>query len=167
MSVLSRARQGRDSHRELGWLQVLEDGRLTDSQGRVVSFKNTLVVMTSNVGSQVIAKGGNHQLGFALPTDDADGGAYVAMREKVMDELRGFFRPELLNRLDEVVVFRQLMQEEVRIAFIYGPRPASCALCYTYQQPRQGWDEMDRDNGNVVLVKTRGTPLETRLFRPR
>jgi len=94
-------------------LQVLEDGRLTDSQGRVVSFKNTLVVMTSNVGSQVIAKGGNHQLGFALPTDDADGGAYVAMREKVMDELRGFFRPELLNRLDEVVVFRQLMQEEV------------------------------------------------------
>jgi ATP-dependent Clp protease ATP-binding subunit ClpC len=96
-------------------LQVLEDGRLTDSQGRVVSFKNTLVVMTSNVGSQVIAKGGNHQLGFALPTDDADGGAYAAMREKVMDELRGFFRPELLNRLDEVVVFRQLMQEEVGI----------------------------------------------------
>jgi ATP-dependent Clp protease ATP-binding subunit ClpC len=94
-------------------LQVLEDGRLTDSQGRVVSFKNTLVVMTSNVGSQVIAKGGSHQLGFALNTGDADGGGYAAMRDKVMDELRGFFRPELLNRLDEVVVFRQLQQHEV------------------------------------------------------
>jgi len=94
-------------------LQVMEDGRLSDSQGRVVSFKNTMVVMTSNIGSSVIAKGGGG-LGFQLNTDDADGGEYARIRSMVMDELRGFFKPELLNRLDEVVVFKQLDKEEVR-----------------------------------------------------
>lgn len=94
-------------------LQVLEDGRLTDSQGRVVSFKNTLVIMTSNVGSHVISKGGA-TLGFQAQTEEEDGGQYSRIRSLVMEELRGYFRPELLNRLDEVVVFRQLDRLHVR-----------------------------------------------------
>lgn len=95
-------------------LQVMEDGRLTDSQGRTVSFKNTLIVMTSNVGSQVIAKGGGG-LGFEIPDDtEEDGGEYQRVRSLVLEELRSFFKPELLNRLDEVVVFRQLERTEVR-----------------------------------------------------
>lgn len=95
-------------------LQIFEDGRLTDSQGRVVSFKNTLVVMTSNVASSVIARGGSSRIGFTLPDPKAaDGGKYAALKELVMEELKGFFRPELLNRLDEVVVFRSLEQAQV------------------------------------------------------
>lgn len=93
-------------------LQVLEDGRLTDSQGRVVSFKNTLIVMTSNVGSNVICKGGS-TLGFQAHTSDEDG-KYTRVRSLVMEELRSHFRPELLNRLDEVVVFRQLEHLQIR-----------------------------------------------------
>ncbi|KAK9830429.1 hypothetical protein WJX72_011733 [[Myrmecia] bisecta] len=94
-------------------LQIMEDGRLTDSQGRTVSFKNTLIIMTSNVGSSVIAKGGS-SLGFALPTDEDDGGNYSRIKTLVMEELKAYFRPEMLNRMDEVVVFRQLGQAEVR-----------------------------------------------------
>jgi len=93
-------------------LQIMEDGRLSDSAGKVVSFKNTLVIMTSNVGSHVISKGGSG-LGFQLETNEEDGGQYSRMRDLVMEELKGFFKPELLNRLDEVVVFRQLDKQEV------------------------------------------------------
>lgn len=97
-------------------LQVMEDGRLTDSQGRVVSFKNTLIVLTSNVGSSVIAKGGGG-IGFQL--EDAEGqkpgeAAYSRVKSLVMEELKGYFRPELLNRLDDVVVFRPLGRPQVR-----------------------------------------------------
>ena len=97
-------------------LQVMEDGRLTDSQGRTVSFKNTLIVLTSNVGSSVIAKGGGG-IGFQL--QDAEGekpgeAAYSRVKSLVMEELKGFFRPELLNRLDDVVVFRPLGRPQVR-----------------------------------------------------
>ena len=92
-------------------LQIMEDGRLTDSQGRVVSFKNVLVVLTSNVGSKVIVKGGQ-QLGFSLDVDGEEG-EYAGMRQKVLDELKNFFRPEMLNRLDEVVCFRQLDETSV------------------------------------------------------
>ncbi|CAL5223254.1 g5736 [Coccomyxa viridis] len=88
-------------------LQVLEDGRLTDSQGRSVSFKNTLLICTSNVGSNVISKGGG-QLGFAMPDQDGESAQYGSMRSLVMEELKAYFRPELLNRLDEIVVFKQL-----------------------------------------------------------
>ncbi|KAI3839358.1 hypothetical protein MKW92_044734 [Papaver armeniacum] len=90
-------------------LQVFEDGHLTDSQGRRVSFKNTLIVMTSNVGSSAIAKGRRNSIGFILDDDD-DGksGSYAAMKALLMEELKAYFRPELLNRLDEVVVFRPL-----------------------------------------------------------
>ena len=100
-------------------LQMMEDDRLTDSQGRVVSFKNTLIVLTSNVGAKMIAKGGN-TLGFNLDVEVEDGeetAAYKRMRDKVLEELKNFFRPEMLNRLDEIVCFKQLEQAHVaRIA---------------------------------------------------
>ncbi|OVA13555.1 ClpA/B family [Macleaya cordata] len=88
-------------------LQVFEDGHLTDSQGRRVSFKNTLIVMTSNVGSSAIAKGRRSSIGFLIEDDDKSG-SYTAMKALLMEELKAYFRPELLNRLDEVVVFRPL-----------------------------------------------------------
>jgi ATP-dependent Clp protease ATP-binding subunit ClpC len=93
-------------------LQLLDEGRLTDSQGRVVSFRNSLIVMTSNLGARAIAKGGAN-LGFGLASDSAEG-RYQAIRDRVTDELKNFFRPEFLNRLDEVVVFRPLEKSEVR-----------------------------------------------------
>ncbi|GJP46534.1 hypothetical protein CLOM_g5809 [Closterium sp. NIES-68] len=96
-------------------LQIFEDGRLTDSQGRHVSFKNTLIIMTSNVGSQAIARGGGNRVGFVLPgADEADGGRYAGLKALVTDELKAHFRPELLNRIDEVVVFRSLEKAQVR-----------------------------------------------------
>ncbi|MGB3188354.1 MAG: ATP-dependent Clp protease ATP-binding subunit [Limnoraphis sp.] len=93
-------------------LQILEDGRLTDAKGRTVSFKNTLIIMTSNIGSKVIEKGGGG-LGFELgePGEDLQ---YTRIRNLVNEELKQFFRPEFLNRLDEIIVFRQLEREEVR-----------------------------------------------------
>merc|ERR1719238_1550759 len=95
-------------------LQTFEDGRLTDSQGRTVSFKNTVIVMTSNLGSNVILKGGQG-MGFQVPTEaSAEDVSYSRIRGLVMEEMRSFFRPELLNRLDEIVVFRQLGVKEVR-----------------------------------------------------
>mmetsp|Transcript_45745 Transcript_45745/g.145782 ORF Transcript_45745/g.145782 Transcript_45745/m.145782 type:complete len:750 (-) Transcript_45745:239-2488(-) len=95
-------------------LQVLEDGRLTDSQGRVVSFKNCVIIMTSNIGSNVIAKGGGG-LGFELQSSGSEEeDRYGRIRSLVLEELKAYFKPELLNRLDEVVVFRQLEQESVR-----------------------------------------------------
>ena len=96
-------------------LQMLEDGRLTDSKGRVTSFKNTIIIITSNVGSQVISKNGGGGLGFDLSAFDENPGeaAYNTMRDKVLDEMKNFFRPEFLNRLDEIVVYRQLDKEDV------------------------------------------------------
>lgn len=90
-------------------LQVLEDGRLTDAKGRTVSFKNTLLIMTSNIGSKVIEKGGGN-LGFELGETSSQ---YNQIRSRVMDEMKQFFRPELLNRIDEIIVFRQLQRQEV------------------------------------------------------
>ena len=96
-------------------LQMLEDGRLTDSKGRLTSFKNTIIIITSNVGSQVISKNGGGGLGFDLSAFDENPGeaAYNTMRDKVLDEMKNFFRPEFLNRLDEIVVYRQLDEEDV------------------------------------------------------
>ncbi|KAG2571919.1 hypothetical protein PVAP13_7KG121085 [Panicum virgatum] len=91
-------------------LQVFEDGHLTDSQGRRVSFKNTLVVMTSNVGSASISSG--RSIGFSTQKDTEDT-TYAAMKSLVMEELKAFFRPELLNRMDEVVVFRPLEKTQM------------------------------------------------------
>merc|ERR1719398_449053 len=92
-------------------LQILEDGRLTDSKGRVIDFKNTLIIMTSNVGSSVIEKGGGG-LGFQL-NDDAEDTSYQRIKTLVNEELKNYFRPEFLNRLDEIIVFRQLTKMEV------------------------------------------------------
>ncbi|AOX03058.1 MAG: ATP-dependent Clp protease ATP-binding subunit [Moorea sp. SIO3I7] len=93
-------------------LQILEDGRLTDSKGRTVDFKNTLLIMTSNIGSKVIEKGGG-QLGFEFSDNQAES-QYNRIRNLVNEELKQYFRPEFLNRLDEIIVFRQLTKEEVK-----------------------------------------------------
>ncbi|MEE1622084.1 ATP-dependent Clp protease ATP-binding subunit [Zafaria sp. Z1313] len=90
-------------------LQILEDGRLTDSQGRVVDFKNTVIIMTTNLGTRDISKG--VMTGFQSATDTKTG--YDRMQAKVQEELRQHFRPEFLNRVDDVVVFPQLTQEEI------------------------------------------------------
>jgi ATP-dependent Clp protease ATP-binding subunit ClpC len=92
--------------------QILEDGRLTDSKGRTVDFKNTLIIMTSNVGSSVIEKGGGG-LGFQL-NEDAEASSYNRIKTLVNEELKQYFRPEFLNRLDEIIVFRQLTKLEVK-----------------------------------------------------
>ena len=93
-------------------LQILEDGRLTDAKGRTVDFKNTLIVMTSNIGSKVIEKGGG-SLGFEFNTNDEDAN-YNRIRNLVNEELKQYFRPEFLNRVDEIIVFRQLTKDEVK-----------------------------------------------------
>lgn len=93
-------------------LQIFEDGHLTDSQGRRVSFKNALVVMTSNVGSTAIAKGRHNSIGFML-ADDESSASYAGLKSLVMEELKAYFRPELLNRIDEVVVFRALEKTQM------------------------------------------------------
>ena len=90
-------------------LQILEEGRLTDSQGRVVDFKNTVIIMTTNLGTKDIAKGQN--LGFAQSGDAA--GSYERMKNKVQEELKQHFRPEFLNRVDEIIVFPPLSQEQI------------------------------------------------------
>ncbi|MDO5677622.1 MAG: ATP-dependent Clp protease ATP-binding subunit [Propionibacteriaceae bacterium] len=90
-------------------LQILDEGRLTDAQGRVVDFKNTVIVMTTNLGSRDISKSVN--LGFARADDH--GGSYEKMKAKVSEELKQHFRPEFLNRVDEIVVFHQLTQENI------------------------------------------------------
>lgn len=93
-------------------LQILEDGRLTDAKGRTVDFKNTLLIMTSNIGSKVIEKGGGG-LGFEFSENQAES-QYNRIRSLVNEELKNYFRPEFLNRLDEIIVFRQLSKEEVK-----------------------------------------------------
>jgi len=92
-------------------LQIFEDGRLTDSKGRTIDFKNTLLIMTSNIGSKVIEKGGGG-LGFEL-SEDQSNSHYNRIKSLVNEELKQYFRPEFLNRLDEIIVFRQLTKDEV------------------------------------------------------
>jgi ATP-dependent Clp protease ATP-binding subunit ClpC len=90
-------------------LQILEDGRLTDAQGRVVDFKNTVIIMTTNLGTRDISKGFN--LGFAATGDTQT--TYERMKAKVQDELKQHFRPEFLNRVDDMIVFHQLTEDEI------------------------------------------------------
>ena len=90
-------------------LQVLEDGRLTDAQGRVVDFKNTIIIMTTNLGTRDISK--SLSLGFINPDDSV--GNYERMKAKVQDELKSHFRPEFLNRIDDIIVFHQLTEVEI------------------------------------------------------
>jgi ATP-dependent Clp protease ATP-binding subunit ClpC len=92
-------------------LQILEDGRLTDSQGRTVDFRNAIVIMTSNIGAKDIAR--NTPLGFSI-TDEM-GTSYEEMKKRIMGDLKKVFRPEFLNRIDEVIVFHKLSREEIKV----------------------------------------------------
>jgi ATP-dependent Clp protease ATP-binding subunit ClpC len=89
-------------------LQILEEGKLTDNVGRVVNFRNTIILMTSNVGSDTIRK--QSTLGFSPITDE---NSYEKMRDKILDESKRTFRPEFLNRLDDVIVFRSLTKPDL------------------------------------------------------
>jgi len=95
-------------------LQIMDDGRLTDAKGRKVDFRNTIIVMTSNVGSDLLKR--DMSLGFATKLDDikTDEDNYRKLKDKVLNELKKTFRPEFLNRLDSVVVFRSLNRVEIR-----------------------------------------------------
>ncbi len=93
-------------------LQILEDGRLTDSQGRTVDFRNAIVIMTSNVGAQDISK--DMSFGFAASDAEEGGASYDDMKGRIMGELKKVFRPEFLNRIDEVIVFHKLTKEEIK-----------------------------------------------------
>jgi ATP-dependent Clp protease ATP-binding subunit ClpC len=90
-------------------LQVLEDGRLTDGQGRIVDFKNTVLILTTNLGTRDIAKA----VGLGFATSNDTGSNYERMKNKVTDELKQHFRPEFLNRIDDIIVFHQLTEEEI------------------------------------------------------
>ena len=97
-------------------LQILEDGHLTDAKGRRVDFRNTMIIMTSNVGAKSLLK--DTSLGFrpvAVDEAKAEEQQYDRMKEKVLDQLKSQFRPEFLNRVDSVVVFRSLPLEQIRV----------------------------------------------------
>jgi ATP-dependent Clp protease ATP-binding subunit ClpC len=91
-------------------LQILEDGRLTDAQGRSVDFKNTVIIMTTNLGTRDISKGGL-SVGFARQGEST--GSYDRMKNRVQEELKQHFRPEFLNRVDDIIVFHQLDRDEI------------------------------------------------------
>jgi ATP-dependent Clp protease ATP-binding subunit ClpC len=93
-------------------LQILEDGRLTDGKGKTVDFKNTIIIMTSNVGATTIKK--QKTLGFAAYSEKEAENEYEKMKENVMDELKRSFRPEFLNRIDDIIVFHQLAEGDLK-----------------------------------------------------
>lgn len=92
-------------------LQILEDGRLTDGKGKTVNFKNTIIILTSNVGAAAIKK--QKSLGFAIDSS-IDSSAYEKMKNNIMEDLKGTFRPEFLNRIDDIIVFHQLEPQDLR-----------------------------------------------------
>ena len=92
-------------------LQILEDGRLTDGKGKTVDFKNTIIIMTSNVGASLLKK--ERSIGFTLSTGDAEKDEYEKMKGNVMEDLRKTFRPEFLNRIDDIIVFHSLKAEDL------------------------------------------------------
>jgi ATP-dependent Clp protease ATP-binding subunit ClpC len=93
-------------------LQILEDGRLTDGKGKTINFKNTIIIMTSNVGASTIKK--QKSMGFALSSESEKQNEYEKMKENVMEELKRFFKPEFLNRIDDIIVFHQLQEEDLK-----------------------------------------------------
>lgn len=94
-------------------LQILEDGRLTDSQGRTVDFKNTIIIMTSNVGARLITEK-QSSLGFNSENENAEESEKKDIKELVTGELRKVFRPEFLNRVDDIIVFNKLNKDEIK-----------------------------------------------------
>ncbi|MFC1967092.1 ATP-dependent Clp protease ATP-binding subunit [Chloroflexota bacterium] len=95
-------------------LQILDDGRLTDGQGSTVDFKNTVIIMTSNAGVDLIKRESSIGFATAKEGDKADRKSYEAMKEKVMAEVKKLFRPEFINRLDEIIVFHELTEQQLR-----------------------------------------------------
>lgn len=93
-------------------LQILEDGRLTDGKGKTVNFKNTIIIMTSNVGASTIKK--QKTMGFTFTGDDEKQNEYNKMKDNIMEELKASFRPEFLNRIDDIIVFHQLQEDDLK-----------------------------------------------------
>ena len=129
-------------------LQILEDGRLTDAQGRTVDFRNTIVIMTSNIGAKDIAR----NVSFGFGTSDETGTSYDDMKDRIMGELKKVFRPEFLNRIDEVIVFHKLTprrdQGDHRPDDRPGPRRRSPSTSFSSSSTEEakdllvdrGWD---------------------------
>ena len=130
-------------------LQILEDGRLTDGQGRVVDFKNTVVVMTSNAGAHTIKK--QRSMGFGSSAGDEK--SYEAMRENIMDEVKRIFRPEFLNRVDEIIVFHALEQEEI-------DRIAALMLSNVQKRLRERDIDLEVDDSALKLLSAAGYDLQ-------
>ncbi len=130
-------------------LQILEDGRLTDGQGRVVDFKNTVVVMTSNAGAHTIKK--QRSMGFGSSVGDEK--SYEAMRENIMDEVKRIFRPEFLNRVDEIIVFHALEQEEI-------DRIAALMLSGVQKRLRERDIDLEVDDSALKLLSAAGYDLQ-------
>ena len=130
-------------------LQILEDGRLTDGQGRVVDFKNTVVVMTSNAGAHTIKK--QRSMGFGSSASDEK--SYEAMRENIMDEVKRIFRPEFLNRVDEIIVFHALEQEEI-------DRIAALMLSGVQKRLRERDIDLEVDDSALKLLSAAGYDLQ-------
>ena len=130
-------------------LQILEDGRLTDGQGRVVDFKNTVVVMTSNAGAHTIKK--QRSMGFGSGSSDEK--SYEAMRENIMDEVKRLFRPEFLNRVDEIIVFHALEQEEI-------DRIAALMLSNVQKRLRERDIDLEVDDSALKLLSAAGYDLQ-------
>src|SRR5436190_2003345 len=125
-------------------LQVMEEGKLTDSQGRRVDFRNTILIMTSNIGAAQISK--NQSLGFSV--GDEQGLSYDEMKGRVMGELKKVFRPELLNRIEEVIVFHKLDRDEIEITIDPAPERSEPEAKVTVPaedpaDPGEGPDEPD------------------------
>lgn len=96
-------------------LQILDDGRLTDAHGKVVSFKNTIIIMTSNIGARLITEKQQERLGFATAGEtDAAERDFERTKELVMGELKKVFRPEFINRVDDIIVFHKLLHEDIQ-----------------------------------------------------
>ena len=130
-------------------LQILEDGRLTDGQGRVVDFKNTVVVMTSNAGAHTIKK--QRSLGFGSSSSDEK--SYETMRENIMDEVKRIFRPEFLNRVDEIIVFHALEQEEI-------DRIAALMLANVQKRLHERDIDLEVDDSAIKLLSAAGYDLQ-------
>ena len=96
-------------------LQILDDGRLTDAHGKVVSFKNTIIIMTSNIGARLITEKQQERLGFATAGEtNAAERDFERTKELVMGELKKVFRPEFINRVDDIIVFHKLLHEDIQ-----------------------------------------------------
>ena len=130
-------------------LQILEDGRLTDGQGRVVDFKNTVIVMTSNAGAHVLKK--QRTVGFG-GSEDAER-TYEAMKENIMSEVRDIFRPEFLNRVDEIIVFHALEQVEIDAI-------ARLLIDQVCERLKERGIELDVDDRALGLISKAGYDLQ-------